>query len=305
MNTQYTYNGITWLDLENPDKDEVVKVMEKYDLHPIVAEELLTSSIRPKVDLHDNCIYMILHFPIVNKDTGEVESHEIDFVVGKDFLITVHYNAVDPLHTFSKMFEVNSVLDKSNLGNHGGFILFYMLRDLYRSLAFELDQIDEDLRDIEDLIFAGEENAMVWEISAANRRLLDVRRAIRFHRNVLESFEIAGKAFFGAQFEYYLRAVTSEFHKAYELLESHKEAIDDLRDTNDSLLTTKTNNIIKILTIVAFTTIPLNLATQLLAMNTNVSFLQNIQDIDFFIILALTGIVAILMFLYFKRKRWL
>lgn len=278
--------------------------MERYDIHPVVAEELLTPSVRPKVDLQKNCIYLILHFPVVNQHTGQVEPQEVDFIIGKDFLITAHYNAVDPLHTFSKMFEVNSILDKSQIGTHGGFVFFYMIRDLYRSLALELDAIDEDLQTIEQYIFEGEENKMVRAISESNRQLLDFRQAIRFHGKVLESFEEAGKAFFGSEFGYYLHAITSEYYKVYDILQGHKDTLIDLRSTNDSLLTTKTNNIMKTLTIIAFTVTPINLATQVLAMNTQVTFLQNVGNNAFFVILTITGIIAIIMFWYFRRKKW-
>lgn len=278
--------------------------MEEYDIHPLVAEELLQPSLRPKVDLHSNCLYLILYFPI-RKNDGDTEFQEIDFIVGKNFIITSHYNDVDPLHTFSKMFEVNSVLDKSQLGNHAGFLLFYMLRDMYRSLSLELVELDKDLEYVESKIFEGFENKMVRRISLLNRQILDIKQALRFHGGVLASLEDAADAFFNNGFRYYMHSITNEYTKVYDVVLSQKEKLDDLRDTNASLLTNRTNDIMKALTIITFTVTPLNLATQLLAMNTEVSFLKNITDGPFIMIIGFTLLSAVVMLHYFRKNRWL
>jgi len=305
MQFTHTYKNITWTNLENPTPEEVRTIMEKHDIHPVIAEELLSPNMRPKVDLHKNCLYLILHFPQPSQTTGNGKSQEVDFIIGKDFLITTHYESIDPIHTFSRMFEVNSILDKSDIGTHGGFLFFYMIRDIYRNLGLELEEVDKDLLYIEDRIFAGQEKRMVEKISLSNRALLETKRALRFHSKVLESLEHGGAAFFGNGFEYYLRSVSNEYHKVYDIVLGQKELLDDLRNTNDALLTNRTNDIMRILTIIAFTVTPINLATQLLAMNTEVSFLQNISDGPFFIILGLTSIVALGMYRYFRKQQWI
>ncbi len=303
MQFSHTYKKITWTNLEKPTTNEVRDLMEKYDLHPVIAEELLDPSIRPKVDLHKNCLYLILHFPKPGSSrTGDTQ--EVDFIIGKDFIITAHYDTVDPLHTFSRMFEVNSILDKSEMGAHAGFLFFYMIRDIYRELGLELNELEKDLRYIEERIFGGQEKRMVEKISRTNRALLETKQALRFHAKVLESLEQAGAAFFGNGFEYYLGSITNEYHKVYEVVLGQKELMDDLRTTNDALLTNRTNDIMRVLTIIAFTVTPINLATQLLAMNTEVSFLQNVSDGPFFIILGLTSLSALGMFYYFKKQQW-
>ena len=301
MKFKHTYKGIDWVNLESPKPEDVRQLVETYDLHPIVAEELLVPTIRPKVDLHKNCIYLVLHFPQPN---SAEPSQEIDFIIGKNFIITAHYNSVDPLHTFSRMFEVNSILDKSDIGRHAGFLFFYMLRDIYRNLALELEELEKDLHYIEERIFSGQERRMVEKISNANQALLETKQALRFHERVLESLEKVGGAFFNNGFDYYLRSISNEYHKVYDIVLGQKELLDDLRSTNDALITNRTNDIMRVLTIIAFTVTPINLATQVLAMNTEVSFLQNVTDGPFFVILAITTFLAIGMFLYFKKKQW-
>lgn len=303
MISRYTYKKLTWIDLESPSKEEVREVMQEYNLHPLAADELLAPTLRPKVDMYNDMIYLIMHFPAVYHTHSNSGAQEIDFIIGKDFLITTHYELVDPLHEFSKVFEVKSILDKSDIGNHAGFLFFYIIKELYRILVIELDHIDEQLEDIEDRIFKGEETEMVERISRVNRDLLNVRQAIRPHKEVLDSFEHAGKRFFGSEFEYHLRAIVGEYYKVYTILEGHKETLLDLRDTNDSLLTTKTNETMKVLTIAALVAYPPAIIAGIFGMN--VITPVDRYDNGFLIIIILMLTTSLSFLIFFKLKKWL
>src|SRR3989338_6634843 len=115
MLTKYTHNNITWIDLESPTKDEVHKIMEEYSIHPVVAGGLLWPKIKQRFNIFDNYIYIILLSPVFRHTQGSQQNQEVDFIVGKDFIITTRYDTIDPLHNFSKVFEVNSLLDKSGI----------------------------------------------------------------------------------------------------------------------------------------------------------------------------------------------
>ena len=124
MLSRYEHGGIVWIDLESPTAREVKDLAEQIQLDPLIAEELLLPSTRPRIEFYGHYIYMILHFPALQHSHRKSHEQEVDFVIGKNFLITTHYDTIDPLHKFSKVFEVNSVLDKSNLGDHAGYLFF-------------------------------------------------------------------------------------------------------------------------------------------------------------------------------------
>ena len=145
---------------------------------------------------------------------------------------------------------------------------------------------------------------MVSEISKINRRLLDFKQAIRFHKEVLASFEIAAKKFFGEAFGYHLSILNGEYNKVQNMLESHKEILDDLRDTNDSLLTDKTNETMRTLTIMSFVIFPLTLIATLFSMDTIHTPIVGMKG-DFWLVLMIMVVAVICMYMYFKRKKWL
>jgi magnesium transporter len=303
MIARYKYHELTWIDVESPTNEEVRQLMEEFDIHPIVADELLGPSMRPKVDAYENFIYVILHFPAI-RHSHRSKEQEVDFIIGKKFLITVRYDLVDPLHKFSKVFEVNSILDKSDLGDHAGFLFFYMIRKIYSSLGHELSMIGELLRSIEEKIFTGNERAMVQELSVIHRDVLAFHRALRMHRSVLQSFSLACETFFGNGFRHYAENILGEYLKVEELLQDQKEVLNELRGTNDSLLSTKTNEIMKVLTATNFLLLPAGLIAAIFtipAKHVPVIGMLN----DFWIILAITGTIVGTTFMVFKWKKWL
>ena len=301
---KYTYKDITWVDIESPTKEDIRQVMEEYDIHPIVADELISPTLRPKVDLYDDFIYLILHFPTISHKHCSDTEQEVDFIIGKNFLITTHYDVIDPLHEFSKVFEVNSILDKSNIGTHAGFLFFYIMREMYKSSLRELDMIQDVLEKIESKIFAGEEVKMVEVISNTSRDLLNFKQAMRPHKEVLESFELAGEKFFGKEFLYYMRGISGEYYKIYNILEGHRETLNELRNTNDSLLTTKTNETIKILTVIASLALPGAIIASIFGMNaTSMPFVG--EPNDFWILVSIIAAVTFLTLMFFKYKKWM
>jgi len=265
----------------------------------------LRPTIRPKVDFYDNHIYLILRFPAITHKHDGGDNHEIDFILGKNFIITAHYDHIDQLHESSKVFEVSSILDKSVIGHHAGFIFFYIIKDLYKMLDGQLEHINNDFIEIQSKVFSGNEREMVNSISHINRDLLNFKQIIRPHKEVLESFEIAGTKFFGQEFSYYLRSIIGEYYKISSILDGHRETVLDLRDTNDSLLTTKTNDIMKTLTITAFILLPLTFIGQLFGMSLiYIPFAAN--PYAFWVIVSVMGVVGVCLFGYFKFfKKWM
>ncbi|MAG12874.1 hypothetical protein CL630_03645 [bacterium] len=304
MITKETCGDIAWVDVESPTKEDVRALLDEYGIHPLVAEELLSPTVRPKVDVYDDFIYLILHFPTISHSHNGEAEQEIDFIIGRKVFITVHYNIVDSLEKSNRLFSVNSVLKRCNVGEHAGFLFFAMVKELYENLVFELDSVQKELDKIEDHIFLGEEHKMVPHLSKINRKLLHFKKAINQHKQVLESLELAGKKFFGENFTYYLRAITGEYYKVSALLEISKDVLNELKDTNDSLLTTKTNDIMKVLTIMAFATFPLMLFSSLFGMNTIYMPIVGKEN-DFWIIVSIMVVSTIVFFTFFKRKKWL
>ncbi len=304
MISVHKHKHLTWVDVESPDPEEIRELMERYNIDPLVAEELLLPTLKPRVDKYPNFIYLILHFPAVRHAHSIDQNQEVDFIIGKDFIITTRYDSIDPLHKFSKVFEVNSVLDKSDIGEHAGFLFFYMVRKLYKSIEHELEYIDDSLEIIEEDIFEGKEREMVTALSNVSRDLLNLKQALTPHHEVLNSFADVGKEFFGEKFGYHISSIMGEYFRIRNGISIHTETLYELRQTNNSLLSTKQNEVMKVLTILAFVTFPLMLISSIFGMNTKILPIVG-APFDFWIIMGIMVFATAFMFIFFKRKGWL
>lgn len=298
------HKNITWIDLESPEADEVKNLMRDYNIPPLVADELLRPTVRPKADPYTNLIYLILHFPVFDISKKASTPCEIDFIIGKKFLVTAHYQSIIPLHEMIKTFEVGMLLGDNRMANSTGMLMFFIVRNLYDFALRQLDHIQTKISDIEDQIFNGREKEMVKEISFVQRDILEFQRSVHAHESVLKSLGLSGEKFLGKDFIYYLKSMSGELAKVENLLENSKNTIGLLRETNDSLLSNKTNEIMKTLTVLAFITFPVMFLSSLFSMNTEALPIIGIPG-DFWIVITIMAISATAVFMLFKRKKWL
>jgi magnesium transporter len=179
------------------------------------------------------------------------------------------------------------------------------MKKYYHKLLIDLDTLAHNIAIIERSIFAGKQEKVVKDISFVSRKLIDFNRAVCLHKDVIESYYYSGVEFFGQSYAYNASILKAEFGKVYSVLLSHKETLAELQKTNDSLLSTKQNNIMKNFTIISFVTFPLMLVTGIFGMNTNenIIFIQEMKD--FITVIVAMILTSIAMFLFFKLQKWL
>lgn len=267
MQTRHVNGNVTWIDCYRPTIDEISALAEEFSLHPILCEELLTPSLRQKVDIYDAYFYAIFQFPVPADNYSHI-AHEIDFVVGRDFIITVRFDALDPLHYFSKALDAENVLERASNPHHAGDILWRMLRKLYESTSIALSLIGERIGQAEEAIYAGEERHMVRTLSLIRRDVLIFQRALRHHKSMLGSVNATAGKLFGPDFIPWTEEMMGEYLKVEEKLTDRKEMIEALISTNDSLLSAKTNISMHSLTILNTALLPAILISGVLSMNT-------------------------------------
>ena len=302
MLTRYEQKRLTWIDLVSPTPAEARSLMQEFNLHPAFVQELLAPSYRSKVERKGDEILLLLHFPTLRGVAARSE-HEIDFVIGKNFLITTRYENTDPLHIFARVFEVQAVLGRGTAA-HGGHLFASMARSLYYALSDECDALAEKLKEIEERIFKGDERQMVAELSYTGRTIHDFRQALLPHSEMLSSLEPVAARLFGPEFSYYLHEVEGACRRVELSVEHLRESLTEMRETNNSLLSTKQNEIMKTFTVFAFIFLPITFVAQLFAMGTKNNPVIG-HPYDFWIIFGGMVAVAVAFYFYFKRRGWL
>lgn len=303
MYTRHEYGDIVWIDLESPVRADVERIIDEFDIDANVAEELLVPSVKSRADLRRHYVYMVLHFPAL-KHSHKTREQEMDFILGRKFLITTHYDLIDPLHKFEKLFETQTLLHSYQGAEHAGIIFITMMKKLYRAVEHEVESIRQDMHDIEENIFSSHHIEMVSAISRTARDLLNLRHTIEPHRDALQTLESVTPQLFGPEFVSQVKTLTTEYYRVHNHIMRETESLHELRETNNSMLTTKQNETMRIFTILAFFTFPLTLIVTVADISTPDNPILNVTH-PFWVIVTLLTMITIWMFVFFKRKNWL
>jgi magnesium transporter len=302
MIERYQNKHVAWVDLESPSPEEIRATMEEYNIPPQLLGDLSGPVPRSEAAAAEHAIKITIDFPVVKKKAIE-SSHEIKFIISKKTLVTVRYEDVSALHRFSKEFEVLSTLDREMKETSGGLLFVALMRSLYDGLASKLDYIDSRMDYIEEQMFDEREREMVVEISKASQTLITFKQILFSHKEVLDVARPMFLQLFGKSFEPYLVELFHHYQYLARRTSSLSASLQELRDTNDSLLSTKQNETMKVLTIMAFVTFPLTLISSVFGMNTaSMPIVGN--PFDFWIISGIMCATGLLFFAYFKYKRW-
>lgn len=305
MRNVLEHNGITWVDIQNPDKDDVEYLRENFQLHPVVLEEIIPPSWGTKVERFSSSLFLVLFFPIYSKERKETRPRELDVIVGSNFLVTSHYNSILSLKAVFDECNLYQDLKERHMGRGVGFLIYHILHELLEDAGRKVGKIDRKLTLIEESIFEGKEREMLTEISFTKADIINFWRIVRPQKGVLTSLRDLSSDFFdGEHYTPYFSRLRNHWARIMSTLIVAKETIVSLEQTNNALLTDKTNEIVKLLTIFSVIVFPLTLLAAIFGMNTKFLPLVGMPG-DFWIV---TGIMAggiLFMIAFFKKKRWL
>ncbi|NCN52465.1 hypothetical protein GW943_01515 [Candidatus Parcubacteria bacterium] len=299
----YTQGTLTWVDVLNPTPDEVRALLETYQLPPSLLGDLAAPVPQSRALSIQGVIKVTMDFPIVKREDIE-RAHELKFLITKHALISVRYEDMGAIDQFKREFEVIGTLYKTNKHATGAHLFFALLRTLYNALDTKLDYLESKMNDIQREMFDNREKELVFVISKTSRRVLTFRQVLKTHERVFASLEDEVEECFGESVS--LGLAEEILHGEMLTTRTHSlfEAFEELRETNFALLTTKQNQIMTVLTIMAFITFPLSLFTSMFGMNTTHTPILGHPN-DFWIIVGIMTVVTIGFFGFFKYKKWM
>lgn len=295
---------LVWHHFQNPEKKGLDFLREKFGFHELVLSELVKHTVRPKVDRYDHYMYLVLHFPIFDETTRVTSSREIDCILTPQELITVTHEDVPPLTDFfSKCLSEEQCrnLYGSKTSAH---LLYYLIRELLNFSMRELDHIQKNITMLEEHIFGSQEQKTIKEILAYRRDVLNFRKTIKPQHITIDSLGDEAAQLFGKNVKPFFDELKGEYLKVWNLLENHRETLETLSDTHESLLNMRQNEIMKNLTVMAFITFPLSLIAVLFGMSTLWTPIIGMKN-DFWIIIGGMAVLAAVMLGFFKKKGWL
>lgn len=250
---RYQYRGGVWIDLEQPTEDEIQQIAHEFSINERIEAEIVSPTPAPIVIGDDSHTLMVLHFPAHNAENDEAENQEIDFLVGKRFIVTVRYTVIEPLHLLKKLFETRDlVAGRESVTTD--ILLEVLFAHLYASIRDYTNHIANRLEYIEKDMFDGHERRTVRSISSISREFLHLEAALANHEEPLNRFlkTLTQHEFFDASFNERAERILAERAQVMHFVKTHRAVAIEMRETNTALLEARQNEIMKTLTIVTF-----------------------------------------------------
>src|SRR5215210_4120239 len=287
-------HGLTWIHLDSPTTEEATALAERFGWHPLDVEDVLSKRQRPKVDEYDDYRFVVLHFPVYDKAVQRLNAGELDVFLGPDYLVTLPTVELLPVTRLFRRCLDEPELRDSLFAKGSGYLLYHVLDDLYDYCFPILDKIGHKLDHIEDDIDEARSEEIVRDISKAKQEIISYRKIVKPQRPTLRLLERHVERFLPEDLELYFDDLVDASERIWDVLDNYKEVVEALEATNESAISHRQNDVLRVLTVFSVLLLPLTLIASIFGMN--VAFPGHGTAAAFWVLLGvMVGVLAALL----------
>jgi magnesium transporter len=294
---ELTATGLTWVHLDRPDPAAAHALAERFGWHELDVEDVLSKRQRPKVDEYPEYLFGVLHFPVYDKTIQRLNAAELDFFLGPDYLVTL------PNVELLPVLEEDERLREELFAKGSGRLLYEVLDDLFDYCFPILDKIGHKLDSVEDDMFERRAEDVVRDLSNVKQEIISYRKIIKPERTTLRVLERRVERFLPEELDLYFDDIVDAAERIWDLLDNYKEVVEGLESTNESVISHRQNDVLRILTVFSATLLPLTLLASVFGMN--VAFPGHDTAHAFWVIVAVMVAASAALLGFFRWKRWI
>lgn len=300
-----------WFNLVRPTLDDLQRLREQLtELEAHDLEAILSHSKRPRLEVREGYLFLVLLFPLYNSERNEIESTELDITIGKNWVVTAHN---DELKTIDELFQncEGRVATREQYFQDGPVHLVHEL--LHRLLTYTytlLDHVANDIDSHNKELFTSPHRRLAVDILIIRRNITEFRRIMQTHKMTLRKLQEIIKTNGYVSPPHRALMVTNftdiieRTKDIWEQLEGYKESIEALQDTNESLISNRLNDIMKSFTTISVLIFTMTLVATIFGLGAGGTPIIT-HPLGFWLIIIILVLSALLMLQYFKRKQWL
>jgi len=299
-----TWGDLTWVNIEGPTERETEYLAQNYPFHPLDLDDCLSRIQRPKIDEYKDYLFLVFHFPVFNKEARVTTRSQVSVFIGESYIITLHKGELKPLVKLFRECQIDEESRQENFSLGSSYLLYRIIDRLVDYCLPILNKIGSNIEDVEDNIFSNGVRGAVREISILRRDVISFRRTIWPMRAVIGSLEPKIRRFTKMDLAVYFGDMVDHVDKIWDGLDEYKEIIEGLNDTHDSLATNRTNEVIRMLTIIATILLPITVVASIFGMNIPLGPFRDSAYSPLYIFLICLAIISGMLY-FFRRQRWI
>ena len=301
-----TWGELTWTNIEQPTQKETDYLADNYPFHPLDLDDCLSRIQRPKIDEYKDYLFLVFHFPVFNPEARVTTPSQLSVFIGEKYLITLHKGDLKPLVKLFLDCQINEETREEHLNQGSGYLLYRVIDRLVDYCLPILSKIGDNIEKVEEDIFSEEMPRAIREISILRRDVIAFRRIVWPMRSVIGSLEPKVRRFTKMDLNVYFGDMVDHLNKIWDGLDEYKEIIEGLSDTHDSVATNRTNEVMRMLTIIATILLPITVVASIFGMNIPLGpFGTDGSPFSALFVLLICIVIIGGMLLFFRRHHWI
>jgi magnesium transporter len=293
---------VTWINIDGLHDVQIIeKIGQRFEMHPLVLEDILHTGQRPKFEDYERYIFIVITMLSFNGENQAIETEQVSIVLGSNFVISFQERVGD---VFDQLRErIRNA--KGRIRKMGPDYLAYALLDAVVDSYFSiLEKIGDRVEILEEELVGAPTEQTLQKIHRLKREMIILRRSVWPLREVISGLQRTESELITEPTSVYLRDVYDHTIQIIDTIESFRDMVSGMVDLYLSSLSNKMNSVMKVLTIIATIFIPLTFIAGVYGMN-----FENMPELKwrfgYAAALLAMAIVAIVMLIYFRKKKWL
>lgn len=301
---EISHDGITWIHFDSFDQQDAILLRDHSGFHPLDIKDCLGEAQRAKIDLYNNYFFLVLEFPDYNNETRRLTTVEIDLFMTKNVLITIQKGRFKPLRQFFYRAKKNGRAKHGLFIGTAGMLLYHILDHLTAHTLTTVDKLAKDVKGVENEIYTTEGGApMIRQLALLRRNILTLQRIIEPKRFVINTLVHLRTTHFPEELTVYFDDIHDRVEELWSYAMNTREVVYGLHAINESMVTYRTNEVIKALTIISAVLMPPTLIASIYGMNVRLPIAEG--WFAFWLIITTIGVLIAGALIYIKRKEWL
>ncbi len=293
---------VTWINVHGVfDLSVVDAIGKRFKLHPLILEDIVNTTQRPKLEDYGNTLFVVLRMISFDAASRDVNSEQLSLIITPNTVISFQERKGDVFEPVRSRLRTGRGKIRKMKSDYLAYALMDAVVDNYFGV---LELIGEDIEEIETHVLESPDGRILERMSGIKRILLRLRKSIWPVREVLSAMQRGDSRLIGAKVGIYLRDVYDHTIQVIDTIENFRDVSSGLMDIYLSSVSNRMNEVMKVLTIIATVFIPLTFIAGVYGMN--FEFMPELTTTWAYpAIWALMIGVAVAMFLFFRRKKWL
>lgn len=296
----------TWIHIQGRITPTILgEIGEAFELPTLAVEDIANVGQRPKVEIYDSQIFVILSMP--HFDNGKIRIEQISLFLGENYIISFANGENNPFVPVQQRLKRK----QGRMRGRGADYLFYSLVDLVIDQGFPvLERLAGQIEALEDEVLASPDNSTLTRIHLLKRELLLLRRMLWPHLESLTKLVRNEDEFISENTQVFMRDCYDHVVHIIELIESYRETMSSMQELYLSTISNRMNEVMRVLTVIATIFIPLTFIVGIYGMNFDSQISPwNMPELKWYYgypaVLGFMGLTVAILLYYFHRKKWI